>query len=343
MSRMNLGRIFLVGVPFVAIITVSHYLLGEGLNRFEFTQVEMAAQIKIVLYAADDATARKAAEDAFARFHKLNALFSDYDAQSELRRLCDVSSPGKPVAISDDLWAVLVAAQEISARSEGAFDVTVGPLTHFWRNVRRTKELPSPETIAANLESVGYRFLRLHPAEQKAELLRPKMRLDLGGIAKGYAVDQALMVLRRHGIPRAMIEAGGNIGLGDPPPGKSGWRIALPPLSPDRPPTSYLQLANKAVSTSGDLWQYVEIGGVRYSHIIDPHTGFPLTRRQNVTVVASDGLVADGLSSAIAVLGPERGLMLIKNIPGVEATITFLDENNKEKVYQSRGWVKLAN
>jgi len=227
---MNLGRIFLVGVPFVAIITVSHYLLGEGLNRFEFTQVEMATPIKIVLYAADDATAGKAAEDAFARFHKLNAVFSDYDAQSELRRLCDASTPGKPVAISDDLWAVLVAAQEIAALSEGAFDVTVGPLTHLWRNVRRTKELPSPETITANLERVGYRFLRLHPVEQAAELLRPK------------------------------------IGLGDPPPGKSGWRIALPPLSPDRPPTSYLQLANKAVSTSGDLWQYVEIGGVRYSH-----------------------------------------------------------------------------
>jgi FAD:protein FMN transferase len=314
--------------------------VASTLQRFEFTQTEMAVPIRIVLYASDDATAAAAAKAAFARFHDLNAILSDYDPQSELRRLCDTSSEGKAVRVSDDLWRVLVRARELSDRSDGAFDVTIGPVVRLWRSARRTKELPAPQSLQAALSRVGYRWVRLHPEQQSVELLRPKMRLDLGGIAKGYAVDEAMKALRNRGITRMMVEAGGNIGLGDPPPERSGWRIGIAPPDVHSPARQYLRLARVAISTSGDLWQNAVIAGVRYSHLIDPRTGMALTDRSSVTVVGSDGLSTDGLSSAVAVLGPEKGLKLIESTPGAAAFIVRVIDG-KERTYESRKWREL--
>jgi thiamine biosynthesis lipoprotein len=310
-------------------------------GRFEFTQTEMAVPIRIVLYAPDNATAADAAQAAFRRFHELNSICSDYDAASELRQLCEHSSRGKPIRVSGDLWRVLVRARELSERSEGAFDVTVGPLTLLWRNARRTKELPSLQSIAAAREKVGYRFMRLDPGRRTVELLKPGMRLDLGGIAKGYAVDEAMAAIRRRGITRMMVEAGGNIGLGDPPPEKPGWRIGVAPPDVGRPPRQYLSLSRAAISTSGDLWQHATIAGVRYSHHIDPKTGIALTGRMTVTVVGPDGLSTDGLSSAAAILGPEKGMKLIEATPHTAGLIVRLVDG-KEAVSESANWRELS-
>ena len=333
-----IGRLAVLWVVGTALQTTSS--AAAALNRFEFTQTEMAVPIRIVLYAADDTTAAAAARAAFSRFHDLNASMSDYDPQSELRRLCYASSEGRAVWVSDDLWRVLVRAIELAKRSDGAFDVTVGPLVHLWRNARRTKELPSPKSIQAAKSRVGYQWVRLHPDRQAVELLRPKMRLDLGGIAKGYAVDEALKAIRKRGITRAMVEAGGNIGLGDPPPGRPGWRIGIAPPDAHSPAREYLSLARVAISTSGDLWQYAVIGGVRYSHLIDPHTGMALTDHGSVTVVGRDGLSTDGLSSAVAILGPEKGLKLVDNTPGAAAFIVRVVDG-QQRTYQSRRWKEL--
>jgi thiamine biosynthesis lipoprotein len=216
-------------------------------NRYEFHQTEMAVPLHIVIYAPDNATASLAARAAFARFHELNAILSDYDPESELRRLCDNSSEGKAVRVSDDLWRVLQRSLELSERSEGAFDVTIGPIVRLWRSARHTKELPSPESLAGARKKVGYRYVRLDPRHQTVELLKSNMRLDLGGIAKGYAVDEAMKELRKHGIARMMVEAGGNIGLGDPPPDKSGWRIGVAPPDANSPPRQYLNLSKVAL------------------------------------------------------------------------------------------------
>ena len=214
-------------------------LAAPALVRFDVTQTEMAVPIRIVLYAPDNATAATAAQAAYRRFHELGAACSDYDAGSELRQLCQHSAPGNPIHASDDLWPVLVRARELSERSEGAFNVTVGPLTLLWRNARRTRELPSPASIAAARDKVGYRFLRLDAGRHTVELLKPGIRLDLGGIAKGFAVDEAMAAIRASGITRMMVEAGGNIGLGEPPPEKSGWRIGVAPPDVGRPPRQY--------------------------------------------------------------------------------------------------------
>jgi thiamine biosynthesis lipoprotein len=306
-------------------------------NRFEFRQTEMAIPIRIVIYSTENATAAKAAEAAFVRFHELNRILSDYDPQSELRRLCDTAGGHHPVHVSDDLWRVLVAAQHISELSDGAFDVSVGPLVHLWRNARRTKERPSPEALEKAKSRVGYQNIRLDPKKHTVVLLKPNMRLDLGGIAKGYAVDQAMDMLRKHGLTRALIDAGGNVGLGDPPPGKKGWRIGVSPPDVNRPPREYLYLSNCALSTSGDLWQYAVIDGKRYSHIIDPHTGVPLTDHSSVTVIGRDGLSTDGVSSAVAILGPEKGLKLIESMPDVAAFIVQVIDG-KERLYESKRW-----
>ena len=157
------------------------------------------------------------------------------------------------------------------------------------------------------------------------------MRLDLGGIAKGYAADEALRVLCTRGIDRALVDAGGDVVIGDPPPGRIGWRIGIAPLEVDGAPSRYLTLAQSAIATSGDAFQFVEIGGQRYSHIVDPRTGFGLNHRQSVTVRARDGITADSLATAVSVLGPEEGLQLIKATGGARALIVeVVDGNVKE-------------
>jgi FAD:protein FMN transferase len=310
------------------------------LSRFEFSQVEMAVPVNLILYCPDQALASTAARAAFARVHALNSVMSDYDEQSELRRLCATAGEGRAVPVSEDLWKVLANAQEVSAQSEGAFDVTVGPVVRLWRRARRQKELPSPEKIAEARSLVGYKLVRLDAEKRAVELTKPGMRLDLGGIAKGFAMDEALAVLRHEGVARALVEAGGDVRLGDPPPDRPGWRIGLTPLDSPDAITSYLVLSNCAVSTSGDTVQFVEIGGRRYSHIVDPRTGMALTDHSRVTVVARDGLTADGLSKPISILGPEKGFPLVDRTPGAAAMLLRAPQG-KVECFESSRWKEL--
>jgi thiamine biosynthesis lipoprotein len=292
------------------------------LSRYAYSQVQMGMTFELTLYAAEDEAANRAAAAAFQRVARLNVILSDYDPESELSRLSATAGSGQAVKLSEPLWFVLSRAQELSQRSDGAFDITVGPIVRLWRRARRQKELPDPQLLAAARSAVGYEHLKLDPHERTAMLTREGMRLDAGGIGAGYAVDEVLAVLREHGISRAMVNASGDIGVSDPPPNAAGWKIGIAPLDkPDGPPSRYLLLANAAVTTSGDAFQAVEIGGQRYSHIVDPKTGLGLTDPMSVTVVARDCITADSYATAVCVLGPERGLKLIEATPGAAALI----------------------
>ncbi|MBM82137.1 MAG: thiamine biosynthesis protein ApbE [Planctomycetaceae bacterium] len=296
------------------------------LSRFEFTEVHMGTQFKLTVYAEKKSIANKAAASAYARIKELNSILSDYDPESELMSLCRNSQPDQPVKVSKELFTVLKESQRISKLSAGAFDVSVGPVVKLWRRSRRQKKLPMDERLAEARGLVDYRKIQLDEDSQTVELMKPGMRLDLGGIAKGYAGDEALSVLRKHGIRSALIDAGGDIVAGDPPPGSSAWQISIEAADSNKKATRNIYLANAAVATSGDAYQYVEINGTRYSHIVDPHTGLGLTDRSSVTVIAKTGMEADALASTVSVLGPTKAVMWASfpGIPRVSALIVAM-------------------
>ncbi|MFG0335949.1 MAG: FAD:protein FMN transferase [Maioricimonas sp. JB049] len=295
---------------------------AETLQRFEFLQIRMGIPVSLTVYGADEQAANKAARAAYARIREIDRIMSDYDPDSELMQLCRMSRAGHPVRVSDELFYILSESVKHSRNTDGAFDVSIGPVVRLWRQTRRKRELPDPESLARARASVGFEAICLNREQQTVELRKSGMRLDLGGIAKGYAADEARRVLAEHGLNRVLIDAGGDIVAGDPPPDRPAWIIAIQPLrSRDGESVQTLQLAEGAVATSGDAYQYVEIEGVRYSHIVDPATGLGLTQSSSVTVIAPDGTTADSLASALSVLGPEDGLKLIEQTKGVEALI----------------------
>jgi FAD:protein FMN transferase len=306
------------------------------LQRFSVAEGHMGTHCRITLYAKDEAEASRACKATFARIADLDRIMSDYRSTSELMQLCQKSG-GPPVKVSKDLFQVLSRAQEVSRLSHGAFDVTVGPVVKLWRRVRYTKTMPSPEEIERTRSLVGYENLVLDAKEQTARLRKEGMRLDLGGIAKGYAADAALEVLKQQGCPRALIALGGDIVAGDSPPGAEGWKVGIAPLlNPDGEPSRFLSLAHAAVSTSGDAEQYIDIDGKRYSHIVDPRTGIGLVGRVSVTVVAPNGTMSDSLTKLVAVLGPEKGLPIIDSMDGVAALVVRKTDAGEEAFTSKR-------
>jgi thiamine biosynthesis lipoprotein len=231
---------------------------------------------------------------------------------------------------------VLQRAQSLAERSGGAFDVTVGPYVNLWRLARREGALPDPARLAKARLSVGYQHVILDPANRTVTLLAPDMRLDLGGIAKGYAVDQALHVLGRFGVGSALVSGGGDLAVSGPPPGQRGWRIELPPLdASNAPPARFVLLSHAGLSTSGDLFQRLEINGKRYSHIVDPRTGIGLTDHSLVTVIAPDDFTADSLTKVMSVLNPKDALRFLKGAPHVAVRIVR-KPGDKIEMYESR-------
>jgi len=293
-----------VNILLASVLTVSDIgRVGGELTRYQYSQLHMGGRVAITLYSASSEAAEAAAKAGFAEFARLEDVMSDYRPASELMRLCEKAAQ-RPVEASPDLFRVVSIAQKISAKSHGAFDITCGPVVALWRRARETKRLPPKQAIQEALREVGYRFVRLDPSRRTIQLLKPGMKLDLGGIGKGYACDAASAAIRRAGCSIFLIEAGGNIRAGNPPPNRE-WRIGIGK-------SRVIAIENASVSTSGDAEQFVEIGGRRYSHIVDPRTGIGVTNRVQVTVIGKDGAAADALSTALCVLGERAGKRLAK-------------------------------
>ncbi|MDR2116201.1 MAG: FAD:protein FMN transferase [Planctomycetaceae bacterium] len=300
-------------------------------ERFEFEETHMGVSVRIILYAESAETAQAAAKDGFECFRVLNKMMSDYDSESELSELCakfDSSIPNPPetVVVSDDLFAVLKSAKYFSNISDGAFDITVSPFVRLWRRSRRQKELPKQHYIDQARKLVGNQLWTLDESTHRVQILKSGVRFDLGGIAKGYAIDRAFEAIQKYGITTILIDAGGDIRVGEAPPG--GWKI-------DLNGEKTILLENTAMATSGDRFQFVEINGTRYSHIIDPKTGLGLTNSCTVHVAASTATEADALASVLVVLKPERGIALIETLKNVSAKI-ILHQNNQ--IFQSKNW-----
>ncbi len=288
----------------------------DDLQRFTYSEVHMGMEARITLYATSQAKAEEACIAAFKRIGELDAIMSDYRRDSELNLLC-AKAGGEPVPVSADLFRVLERAQQIADRTNGAFDVTASPIIRVWRAARREQRMPDATAMEQARKLVGWKMMRLDRRKRTVRLERAGMLLDLGGIAKGYACDEAQKVLKRHGVTRAMVEMGGDIAVTAPPPGTKGWTIRVPNAGDDSGPKDLL-FAHQAISTSGDTEQFVVLNGVRYSHIVDPRTGWATKDRIQVTVVAKEGLLTDPLATVLTLLPEAERNALLRRYSGVK-------------------------
>jgi thiamine biosynthesis lipoprotein len=337
MNHGNQNRLFRRPLTLALLIAAGANALATDhpAQRLEFTEPHMGTVFRIVLYAPDPGIGSRAATAAFERVAALNRMMTDYDPSSELMRLCK-QPVGVPVRVSKDLFDIIRKSQEFARLSDGAFDITVGPLVRLWRTARRMHTLPAPEAIAEAKRHVGWRNLKLDPIRKTVTLLAPDMQLDLGGIAKGYAADAALAVLRQRGIRSAFIAASGDIAIGDAPPGMAGWKMGIGSPAGDDKLVATVLLRNAAISTSGDSQQFVDVGGARYSHIVDPHTGLGLTNRLQATAVARNATTTDGLDTTLCVLGEQRALKLIESLPDTAALLVKPGPNGNEIIASHR-------
>jgi len=279
----------------------------------------------------DEATLLSA--KAFDRIAELDRQFSDYLPNSDLNQLA-AAPENQEIPVSRDLFDIFSKARQLYEKSGGAFDITIGPLIRLWRLSRKNHQIPTPQQIAKAKERSGFQHLKLNPAKRSIEKDQANMVFDLGGIAKGYAADEALKILRAGGFPQSLVAASGDIAIGDPPAGKDGWVVGIETLelgvSPEDMQT--VTLANAAISTSGDSRQAVEIDGVRYSHIVNPETGLGLTERIGVSVIAPDATTSDSYATTVCILGKKEGLKFIRNTRGVECQIVKIQDGRE--VYQ---------
>ncbi len=285
---------------------------------------------------ANDLTSIKA--KAFDRIAALNSALSDYLPESEINDLARAPA-GQPIPVEADLFRILQESQTLWEETSGAFDVTAGPLIRLWRMAKKNQELPSDEQRLRALARTGFDHLTLDPEAQTVTKRVEGMLFDVGGIAKGFAADEALNVLKEAGFTRSLVAASGDIVVGDPPPGKEGWRIGIETLEigTDLSTMSTVTLVNQAISTSADTRRYFVLDDVRYSHIVSTRTGLGLTERMGASVIAPTATQSDSHATAVTLLGQKEGLQFIENKREIECQIVAL-RDGEEVILRSNGF-----
>jgi thiamine biosynthesis lipoprotein len=287
----------------------------------------MGTFARVVAVAKDSGTAQKCIQAALAEIRCVDELMSDFKSDSEIGR-ANAEAAEHPVQVGESTFEVLRRSVEFSKLTGGAFDVTVGPLVDLFRTAKKTGAAPAEEQIAQAKTKVGFEKLELDDQNRTVRFSVKGMRLDLGAIAKGYAVDKAIEAAQRCGVLGAMVDIGGNIRcFGTPPRGRDHWLIGV------QDPNSALEgigaggllltlkVADASIATSGDYQQFALIAGKRYSHILDPHTGTSAEGLSSVTIITDNATDADALSTAVSVMGMDMGLALIEKLPNCEAIL----------------------
>jgi FAD:protein FMN transferase len=284
------------------------------------TGLAMGSQLTVRVLSADAVTAESAIGAVFAEFERLDALLSVWRPGSDVLRIN--AAPGaRPVAVGPDVVTALDAARQISDWTHGKFDVTFGALSDVWKfDHDQDGRIPTPTEIAARLPFIGYRAVQVDAKAGTVFLSRPGMRIHLGGIGKGYAVDRAVRLLLERGFRDFMIQSGGDLYVGGLEAGRP-WRVGI--ADPRNPSQVFgtIDLSDGTLSTSGDYERAFVKDGVRYHHLLDPATGTPARGCRSVTIVSSSPLLADGLSTGVFILGPTEGMALVERLPDVEAII----------------------
>ena len=311
------------------------------LHRYESVEPHMGTLVRITIYAPGEQAARDAFRAAFDRIRDLDTILSDYRPDSELNNVTK-APVGRAVRVSEDLFVVLAASEDLAEATGGAFDITQGPVIRLWREARKTGIVPDRSALQEAASRSGFRKLHLDAEHRTVILDMAGMALDVGAIGKGYAASEAIELLGGLGVRSALVAVSGDLAFSEAPPGQRGWRIAID--SGDHPVEgvpAVLELTNAAVSTSGNSEQHMDIDGRRYSHIIDPSSGMGLLDDIKVTVIARHGLDSDGLDTAVSVLGADRGLALIESRPDAAALVVRHTHDGTTVLPSSR-FLKLA-
>jgi FAD:protein FMN transferase len=300
-------------------------------QRFEFSHPQMGTLFQVIFYAKDSSTADFWQKKVFTRLDELNHIFSDYEERSEITRLANAAGRNAFLRLSDDLWKVLSLSQDLAQQTEGAFDLSIGPLSKLWRKAFRQQQFPDSTDLNAARILCNFRNIELDRPHQAANLTQKGMRLDAGGIAKGYAVDVLFELLKKAGFKHLLVIGGGDLRVGLPPPGKAAWTIASKTLANDgQVQDGELFLSKAAISTSGDTYRFLEWRGQRYSHIIDPRTGLGLQHRMLFQIQGPKSTLCDALATACSVLGKEKcEQVLAKHYPRYRLNVLLWSGNGE--------------
>jgi thiamine biosynthesis lipoprotein len=332
--------VFLIAT-FIAVLMVPLFLRGRSRVQHDSGyRLVMGTFAHLKAIAKDKDTAKKCVETAFAELKKVDKLMSDYKSDSEISEV-NRDAFKRAVKVSAPTFKVLQKSIEFSRFSEGAFDITIAPLTELWRSAAEVNSVPTEAELAVTRSKVGYEKLFLDANEMAVRFAVEGMRLDLGGIAKGYAIDRAIEAMQAGGAAGGMVDVGGDIRcFGLPPKGKKTWRIGLQnPAEPDSDEETLaggpdqvlmvLKLTNAAIATSGGYRRFVLVEGKKYSHIKDRVTGASAEGMSSVTIISQRAINADALATAVSVMGPEKGLALIEKTPQTEAILITSSPNYK--------------
>ena len=330
----KIGRI--VAIVLCLSLGIVAYLFVAGKKRVKADsgyQLVMGTFARVVAVTKDAATGTQCVEAGMAEIRKVNELMSDYNQESEISRV-NSQAAQKAVQVSESTFEVLEKSVEFSKLTDGAFDITVGPLVDVFHKTKEERVAPTQAQIAQARAKVGYENLILDKENRTVRFAVDGMRLDLGAIAKGYGVDKAIEAARRGGALGVMVDIGGDVRcFGEPPEGRDYWRIGL------QDPNSAvegmnagglvltLKVKNTAVATSGDYQQFALIDGKRYSHIMNRKTGMSVEGLSSVTIIADNATDADALATSVSVMGPVKGIALIEKLPNAEAIILTSQPN----------------
>ncbi len=286
----------------IALLVFSTPLLQAQTRKFSYSEMKMGSAFNLIIVSADSNKANHLARKSYELVDSLNHIFSNYDSSSELSKI-NASAGLLPYKMSRAMLDLVQKSQYAYIQSKGAYDISIGPLSSLWRNARKAKLFPEASTVLATKKLVGFAQVKINKRLGTIFLPNANMQLDFGGIAKGYIAQWVINFLKANGIQQALVDAGGDIVMSGPPLNQQGWLIGVNlPETTDDLLNKKLQLSNCSVATSGDVYQFIEYKGVKYSHIINPLTGYGVTNLRNVTIIAKTGATADWLATACSIL-----------------------------------------
>ena len=318
---------FILAFLIATLFTTSGYAQQ---NKYHFSAPKMGSPFNLVLWVDDSVSAKNHADACFQLIDSLNHIFSNYDSTSELSYI-NHQAGMQSTLVSPLMWELLQISKKAYCESKGAFNIAMGPITSLWRNARHEKIFPTSAAIKKQLKLCHFQDIQWDTIHHSIYLPLKGMQLDVGGIGKGYIAQKVITLLQSRGVKYALADAGGDIVMSQVPSPQQGWKVGIniPEKSDDLLP-QVLSIQNKSVATSGDVYQFIEHKGVKYSHIIDPQTGYGVTSLRNVTVIANDGATADWLATACSIL-PLQEAKLVASAQQAELLITFMKQGKLKR------------